>query len=130
MASRGPPAGPIVVLETTFPARPPGAAQRFAGRAVALRLAACANLVRGVRSVYWWRGRIVRDHEVVVSFKTTGRRAGALAAWVRREHPYDVPYVSVHRVDVRVPGYGSWVRREAHAPSRTGPVRRRPRAVR
>ena len=57
------------------------------------RLAACVNLVPGVRSVYRFEGAVHVDDEVLLVAKTRADRCASLAARVRELHPYDVPEV-------------------------------------
>ena len=54
-------------------------------------LAACANLVPGVTSVYRWEGELCEDAEVLLVVKAPAERLEALAARVDALHPYDVP---------------------------------------
>ncbi len=57
------------------------------------RLAACVNLVPGIRSVYRWEGAVRVDAEVLLIAKTRADRCELLTARVRDLHPYDVPEV-------------------------------------
>ena len=57
------------------------------------RLAACVNLVPGIRSFYRWEGAVQDDAEVLLVAKTRADRCAALAARVRDLHPYDLPEV-------------------------------------
>jgi periplasmic divalent cation tolerance protein len=57
------------------------------------RLAACVNVLPGVRSIYRWQGEVQEDAEALLVLKTRADRAAALAARVRDLHPYDVPEV-------------------------------------
>jgi periplasmic divalent cation tolerance protein len=57
------------------------------------RLAACVNVVPGVRSIYRWREAIEEADEVLLVFKTTAAAAPALAARLTALHPYEVPEV-------------------------------------
>jgi periplasmic divalent cation tolerance protein len=66
-------------------------ARMLAGAALEKRLAACANLVPGLESHYWWRGKIERGREVLIIFKTTRRLLGALEKLILEKHPYDTP---------------------------------------
>ena len=59
------------------------------------RLAACVNLIPGVRSIYHWEDGIQDDSEVVLIIKTRAERCKALAARIEDLHPYDVPEVLV-----------------------------------
>jgi periplasmic divalent cation tolerance protein len=77
---------PLIVL-VTVPDLKTG--RRLAQAALEARLAACANLVPGVESHYWWRGKIERGSELLLLLKTTVARVKALERMVLREHPYD-----------------------------------------
>ena len=57
------------------------------------RLAACANVIDGVRSLYWWDGEVQDDPEVVVILKSRTELMGALTSRVKELHSYDVPCV-------------------------------------
>ena len=55
------------------------------------RLAACANLVSGVESHYWWEGKICRDAEILMVIKTSRAKLKELEKFVLSGHPYDTP---------------------------------------
>ena len=76
------------------------------------RLAACVNLVPGVRSIYRWEGAVEDDAEVLLVAKTTVSRAAALAARVPEVHPYDVPEVLLLPAPEGSLPYLAWVREE------------------
>ncbi len=57
------------------------------------RLAACANIIAGMRSVYWWQGSVSEDDEIVLILKTTAARVGDLTERVKALHSYDLPCV-------------------------------------
>lgn len=100
-------------LVTIFMTAPDGAEAERMGRAlVEERLAACANVVPGVVSVYRWEGRMQRDEEALVILKTTGEGVPALKARAVELHPYDVPeFLALPVVDGHQP-YLDWVRGE------------------
>jgi periplasmic divalent cation tolerance protein len=58
-------------------------------------LAACVNVIPGVRSIYRWGDEVQDDPEVVLIIKTRADRCEALAARIEDLHPYDVPEVLV-----------------------------------
>jgi periplasmic divalent cation tolerance protein len=65
-------------------------ARRIGDAAVTRRLAACVNRFP-IDSTYHWKGAIERTREVVVLFKTSPRKVGALFDFLARAHPDDVP---------------------------------------
>lgn len=56
-------------------------------------LAACANLVPGVRSIYKWQNEIHDEPESMVIFKTTVAGFEALKQRILALHPYDCPEI-------------------------------------
>lgn len=76
------------------------------------RLAACVNLLPGVRSIYRWQDAVEDDSEVLLVVKTRAARCAALAERVRALHPYDVPEVLELAAVGGSAGYLDWVRAE------------------
>lgn len=95
---------------TTAPSR--AVAEELGTTLVRERLAACANLLDGVHSIFWWQGEVQREDEVLVLLKTTGERVEALRARLAELHPYDVPEVLVMPVELGHEPYLAWVRAE------------------
>jgi len=76
------------------------------------RLAACVNVIPGVRSIYRWEGDIQDDPEVVLIVKTRADRYEALAARIKDLHPYDVPEVLVLPAVGGSSSYLAWITAE------------------
>ena len=89
-------------------------AARIARTLVDERLAACANLVPGVRSIYRFRGNVEDEREVLLVIKTRADRVDALAERLRALHPYEVPELLVLPTAGGLAPYLDWVRAEAH----------------
>jgi periplasmic divalent cation tolerance protein len=86
---------------------------RIARSLVEERLAACVNVVPGIRSIYRWEGELEEDAEVLLVVKTRADRAGVLADRVAELHPYELPeLVLLPAVGGSLP-YLDWVREEA-----------------
>jgi periplasmic divalent cation tolerance protein len=96
----------LVVL-CTVPDEP--TAERLARGIVEARLAACVNVLGGVRSFYRWKGAIQDDRELQLVIKTRRARFEALATWLAREHPYEVPEVLALPVVVGASSYLRWL---------------------
>jgi periplasmic divalent cation tolerance protein len=99
----------IVVLVTA-----PGAdeAARIARAVVEERLAACGNVVPGLRSIYRWQGAVQEDAEALLVLKTTRDRFEALRARVLALHPYEVPEVIALPVEAGSAPYLDWIAKE------------------
>ncbi|MBK8638820.1 MAG: divalent-cation tolerance protein CutA [Chromatiaceae bacterium] len=72
-------------------------------------LAACVNLLPGVRSIYVWQGRMQCDAEVLLLIKTAASRFPELAARLRELHPYDLPEIMAVLISHGLPDYLNWV---------------------
>ncbi|GAB5389675.1 MAG: divalent-cation tolerance protein CutA [Alphaproteobacteria bacterium] len=68
-------------------------ADRLAEIAVDGQLAACANILPGMRSVYRWQGKIERSAEVVLLLKTTPEAAPELIRQMAEFHLYEQPAI-------------------------------------
>lgn len=72
-------------------------------------VAACVNLVPGVRSIYRWDGAVADDREQLAIIKTRRDRVDALVARLRELHPYQVPEAIVVPVAGGHLPYLAWV---------------------
>jgi periplasmic divalent cation tolerance protein len=88
-------------------------ADRLARTIVAEHLAACANVIPGMRSVYWWEGAIGEATETVVLFKTREDRFEALAARIKALHSYECPCVVALPISAGLPAYLGWIEAES-----------------
>jgi len=87
-----------------------GTDARLARTLVAAGVAACVNLIPGVRSVYVWQDEVHDDAETLMVIKTAAPEA--LADAIRAHHPYDTPEIVVLDVDEARSDarYVGWVR--------------------
>ena len=84
-------------------------ARKIGRNVVEQKLAACANIVRGVESIYRWKGKVERAREVLVVIKTTANRLSELEREVRRQHSYDVPEFIVLPIIAGSRKYLAWL---------------------
>jgi periplasmic divalent cation tolerance protein len=80
-------------------------AERIAEALVADGLAACVNMVDSCRSVYRWKGEIVKDSEVLMIAKTHRDRFADIERRVTELHSYDVPEIIAVDVSSVAAGY-------------------------
>jgi periplasmic divalent cation tolerance protein len=97
----------VVVCYCTCPDA--GVAERIADALVSARLAACVNILPGVRSVYRWQEAVERADELLLLIKTTFDQVEPLTALVVSLHPYELPEVLAVEVAAGSPGYLDWV---------------------
>lgn len=99
----------LVVLVTTPTTE---RAAEIARALVEERLAACGNVVPGLRSIYRWEGKVQEDDEALLVLKTTRDRFEALRERVLSLHPYEVPEVIALPVEAGSAPYLSWLAAE------------------
>ena len=76
------------------------------------RLAACVNILGGVRSVYRWQGAVERADEVAMIAKTAQHLFERLAARVRALHSYDTPAIVAWPIVAGDAAYLEWIAAE------------------
>jgi periplasmic divalent cation tolerance protein len=109
-ASGAPDGGAVQIAFITAPDAE--TATRLARALVEERLAACVNVVPGVRSIYRYQGALHEDAETLLIVKTRAERAAALEARVRALHPYELPEVLRLAAAGGSPPYLNWVLEE------------------
>jgi periplasmic divalent cation tolerance protein len=88
----------------------PEAALRIGRALVERRLAACANVIPGMRSVYRWKGAVEEAGEAVLLAKTTADRVEDLIRAVKELHPYECPCVVVLPIEGGFAPFLAWIR--------------------
>ena len=96
----------VVVLVTTANAEE-GA--RLGRTLVEERLAACANVIGPMRSIYRWQGAVEDAEEHLVLLKARGADVAAVEARVQALHSYDVPEVLALPVTAGSASYLAWL---------------------
>jgi len=86
-----------------------GTAETVARALVDERLAACVNLVPGVRSIYRWQDAVEQADEILMVIKTTAANVDALTARVAQLHPYEVPEVIALEAEGVSDAYLAWL---------------------
>jgi periplasmic divalent cation tolerance protein len=75
-------------------------------------LAACANIVDNMTSVYRWENRIHEEPETVLWLKTTASGVTPLMRRIKELHSYECPCIVALPVVDGFPDYLSWVEEE------------------
>lgn len=89
------------------------AARVFCKTLVRERLAACANILGGAESFYWWRGELETAAETVCLFKTTRERFPAFLEKAKALHPYDVPCIVAWPLEAGNGDFYDWIGAES-----------------
>lgn len=98
--------GKHLVVYVTAPREKAG---ELARRLVEEQLAACANIIESVRSIYRWQGEICDDPEALLVLKTRRDLFAALRERVVALHPYEVPEVIALPIAAAHAPYAAWI---------------------
>lgn len=97
-----------IVVYVTAPSE--DAAAVIARALIEQKLAACVNIVRNIRSIYSWQGKIEDDDEVLMIIKTQKKHFDALSEKVKELHSYDVPEIIALPILKGSDDYLEWIK--------------------
>jgi len=84
-------------------------ARRIADSLLDERLVACASIIAGAQSRYWWKGKIETATEALLIMKTRAPFVRAVTKRVVFLHSYDVPEVIALPVVAGSAPYLKWI---------------------
>jgi uncharacterized protein involved in tolerance to divalent cations len=84
-------------------------AARIGTALVSERLAACANIIKGVRSIYMWKGSLCDDSECLMVIKTVPDNFERIERRVLELHQYEVPEIISLPITKGFKPYLDWV---------------------
>lgn len=82
------------------------------------RLAACVNIIRQIRSIYRWQGKIEDAQEVLMIAKTRKECFSDLVNKIRELHTYSVPEIIALPIVDGFEAYLSWLKEETGSKER------------
>ena len=97
----------VLLALSTFPDQE--TARDISSELVTKKLAACANILPGVESIYRWKEKIESGNETLVLFKLSEDRQSAFQEKLRSLHPYEVPEIIFVPISSGLPEYLRWV---------------------
>ncbi|AHG20672.1 cation tolerance protein CutA [Chania multitudinisentens RB-25] len=96
----------VVILCTT---PDEATAQELAAHVLGEKLAACATLLPGASSLYYWEGKLQQEYEVQMLLKSDRQHQQALLAYLKQHHPHQTPELLVLPVMTGDKDYLSWI---------------------
>ena len=83
--------------------------EKIAGVLVEEGLAACCNIIHGIRSVFKWKGEICKENEVLLLVKTKASIFEKLEERVKKLHSYEVPEIIAIPIEAGLKDYLNWM---------------------
>ena len=84
-------------------------AETIAQTVVTEKLAACVNVLPGIRSCYVWEGKLNWSDEILLMIKTTRARFDQLQDRIKALHSYSVPEIVGVTIDAASALYAEWI---------------------
>ena len=96
-------------MRIVFVTCPPDQADKLLLTLLEERLVAGGNIIPGVRSHYWWEGKVCTDEEAILLMETAADRVEAMKARLLQIHPYETPKIITFAVEEHTEPYYEWV---------------------
>lgn len=99
----------MLLIKTTYP-NTPRECKKFIQGLLGSKSAACVNRVNWVKSYFFWEGKIQSSQELILLIKTLPEKKEKCIAFIKKNHPYDVPEISVIEIDEQNTEYLEWMK--------------------
>ena len=84
-------------------------ARRIADALVERRQAACVNIIKGVESIYRWKGKTEESQEWLLLIKTTLAAFDKVCKTIRELHSYELPECISVAIEQGTPEFMRWI---------------------
>ncbi|MFH0924143.1 MAG: divalent-cation tolerance protein CutA [bacterium] len=88
---------------------PENEVEKIANNLLEEKLIACVNVINGISSRYWWKGKIEKETEALLLMKTKDSLIENLISRIKELHSYEVPEVVVLDIEKGNPDYLKWI---------------------
>ena len=90
-------------------------ANTIAAKLVKDRLIACANIIKGVRSIFWWQKKVDKTDEVLLILKSKKSSFKRIIKTVTLLHSYEVPEIIALPIIDGNRDYLKWIKESCSA---------------
>lgn len=84
-------------------------AEKISRQLVKNRLAACVNILPGIKSLFWWQGKIDQGKEALLIVKSRKEKFTKIVKLVKASHSYAVPEIIAIPVVCGFKPYLNWI---------------------
>jgi len=96
----------LVILVTTKDKKE---AEKISRGLLEAKLIACANIMEGIQSIFWWQGKIDGSKEVLLVLKTKKNLFKKVSAKVKSLHSYQTPEIIALPIAGGSKEYLNWI---------------------
>lgn len=98
----------FIVILCTVSSKDEG--NKIAGSLVQKRLAACANIIDGISSIYEWKGEICKDEENLMIIKSRKSLFEEIKKEILSLHSYELPEIVSLPITDGLEPYLDWIK--------------------
>jgi len=102
----------IVVLVTAKNSRE---ANQISTKLIEGKLIACANIIKGINSIFRWKGKVDQANEVLLILKSRKSCLPKIVKTVKKYHSYDVPEIIALPIVGGSKDYLNWIKENSTA---------------
>jgi len=102
----------VIAVLVTIPSKD---AEPLAKMLLEERVCACVNIISGVKSLFWWKGKMDEAQESILIIKTKETLFAKLRTLIKNNHPYETPEIIGFKIDNINQEYLDWLNKEANA---------------
>lgn len=85
-------------------------AEKLAEKILEAKFAACVQILPQIKSVYFWKGEIQKDSEILLLIKTLPEKYEKLEKFISENHSYEVPEIVAIPAEKVSESYLGWMR--------------------
>ena len=87
-------------------------AEKIGNSLVEKKLAACVNVVPEIKSIFYWKGKISRENEILLIAKSRMELFDSIQSEIKELHSYEVPEIIALPISAGSEKYLDWIREE------------------
>ncbi|MBI5143910.1 MAG: divalent-cation tolerance protein CutA [Candidatus Omnitrophica bacterium] len=87
-------------------------AEKIVNSLLKRRLIACANIVSGIESRFWWKGKIDKAKEILIILKAQQKNFKRIEKEIKHIHSYEVPEIIALPIVSGNKAYLDWLEAE------------------
>ena len=83
--------------------------RKISSALVKARLCACVNIIDGIESIFYWKGKLDKAREVLLIIKSRKDKITKIIKLVKSMHTYDLPEIISLPVTEGLKPYLNWI---------------------